>query len=338
MFCENCGRKSKPDEKFCADCGTLLRNNMGSVNVGPIPVQNQVVNKKKPKTGLILGIVFGCIALFVALVVGIIAIAFSFVSNYETKDYIELGNDKIPTIYSAVGQKDIMSINKSLKEDNYTTTLVYYADDFMAEDLDAYAEVLVAEDFFEAKDETNIFMYVRESSDKGKVVFVYANYDYANDTLVLTFMKKSGDIDDYVLSNSNGDTIRVGAKGYGFIDVPDTFVRYTGSSTTDEVLQYSNEEKSLLITLSSLENSEFTIDNYVSYFAEDYKDEGATVKLGNEIVDEFNAYTILAAFEDGWITKEWLLTDKNNNLYYIYMGTYDDTYIFDYIESYRIES
>ncbi len=338
MFCENCGRKSNPAEKFCADCGTPLRTSNGNVNIGPVPVQNKVVNKKKPKTGLILGIVFGCIALFVALIVGIIAVAFSFVNNYETKEYIEIGNDKIPTIYSAVGQKDIMSINKSLKEDNNTTTLVYYADDFTAEDLDAYSEVLLDEDFSEAKDETNIFMYVRESSDTGNLVFVYANFDYSNDTLVFTYIKKSGDIDDYVLSNSNGDTIRVGAKGYGFIDVPDTFERYTGSSTTDEVLQYSNEEKTLLITLSSLENSEFTIDNYVSYFAEDYKDEGATVKLGNEVVDEYNAYTILAAFEDGWITKEWLLIDKNNNLYYVYMGTYDDTYIFDYIQTYGIES
>lgn len=338
MFCENCGRKSNPEEKFCADCGTPFRTNMGSFNVGPVPVQNKVVNKNKPKTGLILGIIFGCIALFVALVVGIIAVAFSFVSNYETKEYIELGNDKIPTIYSAVGQRDIMSINKSIKEDNNTTTLVYYADDFTAEDLDAYAEVLLAEDFSEAKDDTNIFMYVKQSSNEGKLVFVYANYDYANDTLILTFMKKSGDIDDYVFSNSNIDTIRVGAKGYGFIDVPDTIQRYTASSTTDDVLQFSNEEKSLLITLSCLKNSEYTVADYVAYYADDYQDEGATVKLGNETVDEYNAYTILAAFEDGWITKEWLFMDKNNNLYYIYMGTYDDTYIFDYIESYGTES
>ena len=31
MYCENCGRKSNPGERFCADCGTPLRTNVNIV-------------------------------------------------------------------------------------------------------------------------------------------------------------------------------------------------------------------------------------------------------------------------------------------------------------------
>lgn len=341
MFCENCGRKSNPGERFCADCGTPLRNNV-NMNVNPTPSTNlgQVNrNKKKPKTGLILGIVFGSIAVMVAIIVGIIALAFSFVSKYETKEFIEFGSDKIPTVYSAIGQKSLVSFNTQINGSSRITTLAYYADDLTEEEILEYFTTLKEADFSSVDDDANSFTYVKESADSGKLIFVYANKDYANDTIVFDYVKSSGDIDDYVTEEEpTGKTIRVGAAGYGFMDVPESIERYYGTPTNDDVLQYSNENKTLLITLSCIKNSEYTVADYIAYYADDYEKSGATVKLGNETVDGYNAYTILAAHEDGWISEEWLFVDKNNDLYYIYMGTYDDTYIFDYIETYKTQS
>ncbi len=341
MFCENCGRKSSPGEKFCADCGTPLRTNVNmNVNPVPAPAMGQVNrNKKKPKTGLILGIIFGSIAIMIAIVVGIIAIAFSFKNKYETKEYIEFDNDKIPTIYSAVGQKSLVSFNVQISNNGNTTTLEYYADDFTEDELLQYFATLEDADFSLTDDTVNIFMYVKESEDSGKLLFVYGNKDYVNDTIVIDYVKTSGDIDDYVLEDtSTEETIRVGGVGYGFLDVPESVERYYGTTTNEDALQYSNEANSLLITLSCIENSEYTVADYIAYYADEYEQDGATVKLGNETVDGYNAYTILAAHEDGWISEEWLFIDENNNLYYIYMGTYDDTYIFDYIETYKTQS
>lgn len=341
MFCENCGRKSNPGEMFCADCGTPFRTN---VNVNPVPAPNlgQVnMNKKKPKTGLILGIVFGVIAVIVAIVVGIVAFAFSFKDTYETKQYIELGSDKIPTVYSAVGQKSLVSFNTQINGNGRTTTLEYYADDFTEDELLEYFASLEDDGFSLSDDTTNIFMYVKESADSGKLLFVYGNKDYANNTIVFDYVKTSGNIDDYITKDedkSNEDTIRVGAAGYGYIDVPESVERYYGTTSNDDVLQYSNASKSLLITLSCVEDSQYTVADYVAYYADDYEKGGATVKIGNETVAGYNAYTILATSEDGWISKEWLFIDENNNLYYVYMGTYDDTYIFDYIDTYKTQS
>jgi len=341
MFCENCGRKPNPGEIFCADCGTPLRTNVnGNVNSVPAPNLGQVNrNKKKPKTGLILGIVFGSIAIMIAIVVGIIAIAFSFKNKYETKEYIEFGSDKIPTVYSAVGQKSLVSFNTQINDDKRTTTLAYSDDDFTEDELIQYFTVLEDADFSSVNDDTNTFVYVKESDDSGKLVFVYGNKDYTNDTIVIAYVKTSGDINDYILENkSNEKTIRVGAAGYGYIDVPESIKRYYGTTQSDDVLQYSNESKSLLISLSCIKNPTYTIADYVAYNADDYEKDGATVKLGNETVDGYNAYTIIAAHSDGWISEEWLFVDKNNTLYYVYMGTYDDTYIFDYIETYKTQS
>lgn len=341
MFCENCGRKSSPGERFCADCGTPLRTNV-NMNVNPVQSPNlgQVNrNKKKPKTGLILGIIFGFIAVMVAIVVGIVAFAFSFKDKYETKKFIELGSDKIPTIYSAVGQKSLVSFNTQINGNGRTTTLAYSAADFTEDELNQYVATLEDADFSLVDDNTNIFVYVKESENSGKLVFVYGNKDYTNNTIVIDYVKISGDINDYNLKDkSNEKTIRVGAAGYGYIDVPESVERYYGTTKNDDVLQYSNESKSLLITLSCIENSEYTVADYIAYYADDYEKNGATVKLGNETVDGYNAYTILAAHEDGWISEEWLFVDKNNNLYYVYMGTYDDTYIFDYIDTYKTQS
>lgn len=341
MYCENCGRKSNPGERFCADCGTPLKTN-GNMNVNPAPAPNQGQvnrNKKKPKTGLILGIVFGFIAVMVAIVVGIVAFAFSFKEKYETKDFIEFGSDKIPTVYSALGQKSLVSFNTQINTGSRITTLAYYASDITDEEILEYFTTLEDVDFSSVDDDAKSFTYVKESADSGKIIFVYANKDYANDTIVFDYVKSSGNIDDYVTEEEpTGKTIRVGAAGYGFMDVPESVERYYSTTTNDDVLQYSNESKSLLITLSCIKNSQYTVADYVAYYADDYEKSGATVKLGNETVDGYNAYTILVALSDGWISEEWFFVDENNNLYYVSMGTYDDTSIFDYIDTYKTQS
>lgn len=333
MFCENCGRKSTPGEKFCADCGTVLRNNVANQNV-------KKVTKKKPKTGLIVGLILGFFGLMVAGIVGIVFIALSFLNKYEVKNYIKLGSDKIPTIYSAVGRKDILSVNSQYSNNEQTVKIEYYTEDFSDDDFDGYYAFLIKDGFSSVENSSNLYMYVKDSKETGKVLFIYINKDYNNDTLIVDYAKAKGDISDYeVETNPDDKNIRVGKEGYGFIDMPSNAIIYDDKDdTTNDIIQYSDEDSSFLLTLSTLESTEYSVTDYIAYYADDYEKQGATVKLGNVTLDGYNAYTIAATFSNGWISKEWLFADENNKLYYIYLGTYDNVDIFDYISTYKIES
>lgn len=334
MYCENCGRKSNPGEKFCADCGTPLRNNV-SVDSKAFSKPKE---KKKISKGLIIGIVLGVFAIFISIIIGIIALAFSFVNKYETKEYITLGSDKIPSVYSSLGKKNIVSVNAKYNSSGQTLELSYSDSNFTDDELTTYLTSLTQDGFYLIDDSKYIFMYLKESNDSGKLIFVYGSRDYNAGTITIDYVKEKGNIDDYSLKSQDGNGIRVGKKIFGYIDMPSTAQVYTSANSTSDVIQYSDTNRSFLLSLSYVEKPDYTVSDYVAYEKDMYEKDDATVKIDSETVDGYTASTILAASSDGWISKEWLLLDKNNVLHYIYMGTYNDTSIFDYIKTYKINS
>ena len=108
MYCEKCNKYFDKDAKFCDVCGEQLIEKETREHKH----LQKNSKKKKKKTGLIitliiLGIVliFGSTAFFVVSLV-------KFIDTMGTIEYIELGNEKIPTIYMIDNNIQIDDYNK----------------------------------------------------------------------------------------------------------------------------------------------------------------------------------------------------------------------------------
>jgi hypothetical protein len=139
MYCEECGRKSNPGELYCTGCGTKLRNNFVSeINMPADEIFQKEKQSNKKLTKIILGSILAFFVFIAIIVLGTIAITFSYINKFETKTFIEFGSDKIPTVYSALGQKKIVSIKTESNNDNKKLTLIYNSNSLILNDLVRY--------------------------------------------------------------------------------------------------------------------------------------------------------------------------------------------------------
>lgn len=67
MFCRNCGKEMNETQKFCPFCGQKVGGDTAYPSSNGYPQTAAVVNKRKSKTGLIVGVVAAVIVLIVAI-------------------------------------------------------------------------------------------------------------------------------------------------------------------------------------------------------------------------------------------------------------------------------
>lgn len=112
------------------------------------------------------------------VMIGVIAVGCA--SN--TAENIEFNDDKIPSIYSVVGEKKIVGTNSEIENDIRKTTLTYKAGTISKKDMQAYVDYLRKEEKYvytldsKSGADGTMIQLGKESVTSGKVVLVDVLY------------------------------------------------------------------------------------------------------------------------------------------------------------------
>lgn len=200
MFCRNCGNSLKEGTNFCPNCGSSVRDlpdkgelkstTKGDIEVSAKNIQDPLVvkmeqqsvvnpninqnvrNVKKnsfPKWGIAL--IVCCVCVILAFLGGILGLVFGFLGKYKTMEYIELGNDEIPTIYKIIGEKKVCSVNSKTSGDYSYEVLSYCEDEITTSEMNRYAEYLQTIGYLVV--DSNVLG--KYSVDSGYAVFIEIN-------------------------------------------------------------------------------------------------------------------------------------------------------------------
>ena len=198
-FCTNCGAGLDEAAKFCAACGTQTA---GETPPPPPPMPQPISQQpyapapppaKKKHTGLkvFLGI-FGGLLGVVAL---IFAVAAAATGSAAKKDYYELGNDKIPSVKLALGEKRKVTNVQTSQANGEIFCGYQYEASAWKEDMTAYVSYLLSkDDFYILPEEEGAFAVLgRNSVDEGQritLIIVCDDTGYA-----VTVFKDAGQIE-----------------------------------------------------------------------------------------------------------------------------------------------
>lgn len=158
-----------------------LKNNLNKI------FKENVMGKKIVK--ILVGVV-----LAIVLLVGAI---FYFLGSQAREPFVEFGEDKIPTIYSSVGERSVKKYATKIENGRSTKTYTYKKGEVSLEDLDNYVKDLQAENFVitRALGQGNRIQLGLESKDEGELLLV--DITILEDGLVAEYMKAKGRLTRY---------------------------------------------------------------------------------------------------------------------------------------------
>lgn len=115
----------------------------------------------------------------------------------NTAENIEVNDDKIPSVYSVIGEKKIVGTNSEVKNKVRMTTLTYKAGSISEKELQKYIECLREKEGYvytldsKQSEEGTLIQLGKESKTKGNIVLVDFLYP-AMDSESVKIMYRSG--------------------------------------------------------------------------------------------------------------------------------------------------
>lgn len=330
MYCENCKKKFSENAKYCDTCGEKLIEK--EINEEKNIIRK--IKKKKKKTGLIITLVISGIVSVIGSTVFFGVSLFKYIDKMGKLEYIELGNDKIPTLYMSNNDIQIDSYNKETSLDEIEVEIEYYDNLYQDNMIDTYVELLEENGFTCVDIDDDDWYLVKKSVDKGKVITIniYENSDYDGELFFTIVYEKEKD----KISNHIKEIIykRVGEAKYGFIDIDSTWQPYM---ETKDMIQYEGVDG--FLTLYYVENLNINVREYMTEIYNSVSIEGAIDLAITEVtVDGYNAYQLFGyyPYEKAYIAI-WCFLDNNNILHYIEIdSSKNNSEAFSKIESYSV--
>lgn len=194
MYCSNCGKEWKDNDKYCGGCGTPRGKVNSDVKVLPV-TNNTAVSSVQPVTpdkkgmpawGIVLIIVLavlgigfvGLIALFTVLFTVVSDTAYDYIDS-QSDSYVYLDDDEVPTIFNLMGEYemcDYPSYEYDDEDDEYESITYSYCDSYFDEDvMQNYLDYLVEDYGFEEYDVDSMYRSVKiDSVDEGYIIVVKA--------------------------------------------------------------------------------------------------------------------------------------------------------------------
>ena len=328
MYCEKCNKYYSKDDKYCNICGNELIEKEQSKEKG---------KKKKSKKNTTLIIIL--IILGVTLAIGSTIFAFTsifkFVDKLSVLDYVELGDDEIPTMHRVSSSITADWYSKNIEDDYMKVEIEYNKNLYNYDIIDEYISFMEDSGFTCVELSTSNWYLVSESVDDNKILLVnvYEGTDTDGDIyFTVTYEKKNGKIDDYV---EKVNYIEVGKEKYGYISIPDNWNLYS----EDKRIVYYNGNNTLILDYRDLNEEEnVTIESiYSSMYQDLYSESDEELKSIKVKVNNYDAYQI-SGYSDEAYYVIWLFKDDNNIVHYVeFDSDRKNNDIFKLIETYKLK-
>lgn len=131
----------------------------------------------------------------VVFIVGVFAIALFTVSSQTTNAEVEFGDDIIPTLYSVVGERKVVSSGIGNENGIRYTEYTYDTNVVSIDDIRDYVLKLQEEGFVVTKSEDGMVEIAIESKDAGDLLFV--QIDYSTPNVNIMYQKTKGTLTRY---------------------------------------------------------------------------------------------------------------------------------------------
>lgn len=328
MYCEKCNKYYSKDDKYCNICGNELIEKEPSKEKG---------NKKKSKKNTALIIIL--IILGVSLFIGSTAFAFTSIFKYVDKlsvlDYVELGDDKIPTMHLVNNSITADWYSKNVENDYMKIEIEYNKNLYNYNIIDEYISFMEDSGFTYVESSSTNWYLVSESVDDNKVLLVNIYEDTNTDGelfFTVTYEKKNGKIDDYV---EKVNYMEVGKEKYGYISIPDNWNLYS----EDKRIVYYNGNNTLVLDYQDLNEEEnVTIESiYSNIYQNLYSENDEKLKSIKVKVNDYDAYQI-SGYSDEAYYVIWLFEDENKIVHYVeFDSDKKNNDIFKLIETFKLE-
>lgn len=324
MYCEKCNKYYSKDDKYCNICGNEL-------------IEKEKGKKKKTKKNTTLIIIL--IILGVSLIIGSTVFAFTSIFKYVDKlsvlDYVELGDDEIPTMHLVNNSITSDWYSKNVENDYMKIEIEYDKNLYNYDIIDEYISFMEDRGFtYVEKSSTNWYL-VSESVDNNKILLVNIYEDTNTDGelfFTITYEKKNGKIDDYV---EKVNYMEVGKEKYGYISIPDNWNLYS----EDKRIVYYNGNNTLVLDYRDLNEEEnVTIESiYSSMYQDLYSENDEELKSIKVKVNDYDAYQI-SGYSDKAYYVIWLFEDENKIVHYVeFDSDRKNNDIFKLIETFKLE-
>ena len=324
MYCEKCNKYYSKDDKYCNICGNEL-------------IEKEKGKKKKTKKNTTLIIIL--IILGVTLIIGSTVFAFTSIFKYVDKlsvlDYVELGDDEIPTMHLVNNSITADWYSKNIENDYMKVEMEYNKNLYNYDIIDEYISFMEDSGFTYVEISSTNWYLVSESVDDNKILLVNIYEDTADDGdlyFTVTYEKKNGKIDDYV---EKVNYMEVGKEKYGYISIPDNWNLYSD----DERIVYYNGNNTLVLDYRDLNEEEnVTIESIYSNMYQDlYSESDEELKSIKVKVNDYDAYQI-SGYSDEAYYVIWLFEDENNIVHYVeFDSDRKNNDIFKLIETFKLE-
>lgn len=209
MKCRHCGNKVLGEAKYCTLCGNPVDGSKTIVTrtVVENPIEEMSKEKEQGRklyydnnTRRYGGSVgnnttskggIGCLIVFLIVFflpfIGVFVGVFSFFDSFQSEEYVEFGEDMIPTIYEVLGNKSSICSYSSTSYDMEEKLIVEYCEDEVSlEDYNEYVNYLIdSEDFYDVEAH-GVRILRKDSLDDNLEIVININYD----TNTITYEKR----------------------------------------------------------------------------------------------------------------------------------------------------
>ena len=328
MYCEKCNKYYSKDDKYCNICGNELIEKEK-------PKEKGKKKKSKKNTTLIIILIILGVSLFIGSTVFAFTSVFKYVDKLSVLDYVELGDDEIPTMHLVNNSITADWYSKNIENDYMKVEMEYNKNLYNYDIIDEYISFMEDSDFTYVEISSTNWYLVSESVDDNKILLVNIYEDTADDGdlyFTVTYEKKNGKIDDYV---EKVNYMEVGKEKYGYISIPDNWNLYSD----DERIVYYNGNNTLVLDYCDLNEEEnVTIESIYSNMYQDlYSESDEELKSIKVKVNDYDAYQI-SGYSDEAYYVIWLFEDENNIVHYVeFDSDRKNNDIFKLIETFKLE-
>ena len=328
MYCEKCNKYYSKDDKYCNICGNELIEKEQ-------PKEKGKKKKSKKNTTLIIILIILGVSLFIGSTVFAFTSIFKYVDKLSVLDYVELGDDEIPTMHRVNSSITADWYSKNIENDYMKIEIEYNKNLYNYDIIDEYISFLEDSGFTYVESSTTNWYLVSESVDNNKILLVrvYENTDEDGELFfTVTYEKKNGKIDDYV---EKVNYMEVGSEKYGYISIPDNWNLYSD----DERIVYYNGNNTLVLDYQDLNEEEnVTIESiYSNIYQNLYSESDEELKSIKVKVNDFDAYQI-SGYSDEAYYAIWLFEDENKIVHYVeFDSDKKNNDIFKQIETFKLE-
>ena len=328
MYCEKCNKYYSKDDKYCNICGNELIEKEK-------PKEKGKKKKSKKNTTLIIILIILGVTLFIGSTVFAFTSVFKYVDKLSVLDYVELGDDEIPTMHLVNNSITADWYSKNIENDYMKVEMEYNKNLYNYDIIDEYISFMEESGFTYVEISSTNWYLVSESVDDNKILLVNIYEDTADDGdlyFTVTYEKKNGKIDDYV---EKVNYMEVGKEKYGYISIPDNWNLYSD----DERIVYYNGNNTLVLDYRDLNEEEnVTIESIYSNMYQDlYSESDEELKSIKVKVNDYDAYQI-SGYSDEAYYVIWLFEDENNIVHYVeFDSDRKNNDIFKLIETFKLE-